>query len=55
MSESPKTAFTSLSDMREKFVDMFSGPTFSSTFAGLDKRLRKKIMITVSIANNCTE
>ena len=47
--------FSSLSDFRSKFYSLFSGPSFYSTFANLDKRLRKKVMITVSVANDCTE
>jgi len=47
--------FSSLSDFRSKFYSLFTGPTFYSTFAKLDEKLRKKVMITVSIANNCME
>jgi len=47
--------FTSLADFRSKFSSLFTGPTFYSAFTKLDGKLRKKIMITVSIANNCTE
>jgi len=47
--------FSSLSDFRSKLYDLFAGPSFYSTFSNLDKKLRKKVMITVSIANNCTE
>jgi hypothetical protein len=47
--------FTSLADFRSKFYSLFTGPTFYSAFTKLDDKLRKKIMITVSIANNCTE
>jgi precorrin-2 methylase len=49
------STFTSLSDFKSKFYSLFRGPTFYSTFTKLDKKLRKKIMITVSIANNCME
>jgi len=48
------STFTSLSDFNSKFRSLFTGPTFYSTFTKLDEKLRKKIMITVSIANNCT-
>lgn len=47
--------FSSLSDFRSKFCSLFKGPSFYSTFTNLDDTLREKIMITVSIANNCTE
>ncbi len=47
--------FTSMSDFKSKFYSLFTGPSFYSAFTKLDEKLRKKIMITVSIANNCTE
>ena len=47
--------FTSLSDFKSKFYSLFTGPTFYSTFTKLERKLRKKVMITVSIANNCKE
>ena len=50
-----KNAFADFSDFGSKFCDLFTGPTFYSTFANLDEKFRKKVMITVSIANNCTE
>jgi hypothetical protein len=50
-----KNRFSSLSDFRSKFYSLFTGPTFYSTFKNLEEKLRKKVMITVSIANNCTE
>jgi len=55
MATEERNRFSSLSDFRSKFYGLFTGPSFYSTFAKLDERLRKKIMITVSIANNCTE
>jgi len=55
MPENQDNKFTSLSDFKAKLSSMFEGPTFYSTFHNLDEKLRKKIMITVSIVNNCTE
>ena len=55
MATEETNGFSSFPDFRAKFYSLFKGPTFYSTFANLDERLRKKIMITVSIANNCTE
>ena len=48
-------SFTSLADFSAKLGNLFKGPTFYATFKNLDKNLREKIMITVSIANNCTQ
>jgi len=55
MAEYHRSGFTSPPDFKEKFSSLFKGPTFYSAFTKLDRKLRKKIMITVSIANNCTE
>ena len=55
MSEVNTTAFTSASDFKNKLIGLFKGPTFYSAFSKLDKKLTKKIMITLSIANNCVE
>ena len=55
MAEYQRSGFTSLSDFKAKLSSLFKGPTFYSAFTKLDRKLRKKIMITVSIANNCTE
>ena len=53
MQDINKLKFTSFSDFVQKLFRLFKGPTFLSTFINLDKKLREKIMITVSIANNC--
>ena len=55
MSEVNTTAFTSASDFKNKLVNLFKGPTFYSAFSKLDKKLTRKIIIAVSIANNCVE
>jgi hypothetical protein len=54
MAEDQRSRFTSLWDFNAKLCSLFRGPTFYSAFTKLDRRLRKKIMITVSIVNNCT-
>ena len=53
MTEFNKIKFTSFSDFIQKTYGLFKGPTFFSTFVNLDSKLREKIIITVSIANNC--
>jgi hypothetical protein len=55
MPEDKANRFSSFSDFKAKLSSMFEGPTFYSTFNNLDVKLRKKIMITVSIVNNCKE
>ncbi len=55
MSETRTEGFTSLTDFGSKLVDFLKGPTLYSTFSTLDKRLIKKMMITVSIVNNCSQ
>jgi len=54
MSEGTIGRFNSLSDFNAKLNGLIKGPTFYSAFSKLDKKLTKKIMITVSIVNNCT-
>ena len=53
MSQGTMRPFTSYSDFTTKFIGMFKGPSFYSLFTKLDKKLRKKIMISVSIASDC--
>ncbi len=55
MAGSKTGTFTSFSDFNSKFYSIFKGPTFYSTFTRLDKKLRKKIMIAVSVINNCSK
>jgi hypothetical protein len=55
MSDERTKTFAGLSDLKSKFCDLFEGPSFYSAFTKLDDKLRKKIMIAVSVANNCTE
>ncbi len=45
--------FGSLRDFFARFGDVFRGPTFAMTFIRLDPRFRERIMLAVSVANNC--
>lgn len=45
--------FTSFSDFVRRFFDLFRGPTFLMTFLRVNGRLREKIILTVTVANNC--
>ena len=47
-------SFTSFKDFNSKFFGMFKGPSFYSAFTKLDKKLVKKIMIAVSMTNECS-
>lgn len=44
-----KTGF----DFLARLADVFRGPTFLMTFLRVDPRLREKVMLAVSVANNC--
>lgn len=46
-------SFSSFSDFIKRFADMFKGPGFISAFRKIDPIFREKLMITVSMANNC--
>ncbi|MDY6933351.1 MAG: hypothetical protein SVZ03_03915 [Spirochaetota bacterium] len=48
-----KRTFLSFTDFIQRFGQIFKGPTFLMTFIKVDNRLREKILLTVSIANNC--
>jgi len=37
-----------------RLIGLLSGPLFISTFMKTDRRLREKLLITVSLANNCS-
>jgi hypothetical protein len=45
--------FRSVIDLLARFAAVFRGPTFIMTFLRVDPRLREKIMLAVSTANNC--
>lgn len=45
--------FKSGLDFIGRFTDVFRGPTFIMTFLRVDRKLREKIMLAVSVANNC--
>lgn len=46
--------FKSFFDFFFRFLSIFKGPTFLMTFLKIDKKLREKILLTVSIGNNCS-
>ncbi|MBN2159630.1 MAG: hypothetical protein JW807_09555 [Spirochaetes bacterium] len=45
--------FKSYFDLLSKFTAMFNGATFLMTFLRTDAQLREKILLAVSVANNC--
>jgi len=46
-------AFATLKDGVESLLLAFSGPTTAMTLVRVDSRLREKILLCVSIVNNC--
>lgn len=46
--------FRSFVDFFSGLWSIFKGPTFLMTFLKIDKKLREKILLTVSIGNNCS-
>jgi hypothetical protein len=49
-----KRSFESFADFFKKLIDIFKGPTFLMTFLKVDKILREKILLTISLSNNCS-
>jgi hypothetical protein len=45
--------FGSAVDLLARFIDIFRGATFLMTFLRVEPRLREKVMLAVSVANNC--
>jgi hypothetical protein len=45
--------FTSALDFLARLADVFRGPTFLMTYLRVDPKFREKIMLAVSVANNC--
>ena len=45
--------FKSGLDFLVRLADIFRGPTFLMTFLRVEPRLREKVMLAVSVANNC--
>lgn len=45
--------FESLTDFFKRLADIFRGPTFISAFRRIDPLFREKLLLTVSMANNC--
>lgn len=46
-------AFTSFFDFIKRFINIFKGPMFITVFRKIDPVFREKILLTVSMANNC--
>jgi hypothetical protein len=45
--------FRSYGDMAAKLAGLFRGPTFLMTFLRVDSKLREKILLSVTVINNC--
>jgi hypothetical protein len=45
--------FTSIYDFIKRFTAIFKGPSFIAVYRKIDPVFREKILITVSMANNC--
>ena len=45
--------FTSFFSFFSRLFDMFRGPSFHSAFKEIEDRLKEKVLLTVSISNNC--
>ncbi|HNW27512.1 MAG TPA: hypothetical protein PKN50_03450 [Spirochaetota bacterium] len=45
--------FTSYRDLFMKGAAVFRGPTFLMTFLRVDPKFREKILLAVTVANNC--
>ena len=46
-------AFTSLYDFIKRLINIFKGPMFITVFRKFDPAFREKILLTVSMSNNC--
>ncbi len=49
-----KRSFESIADFFKKLFDIFRGPTFLMTWLKIDKILREKILLTISMSNKCS-
>ncbi len=45
--------FYSIGDFFTRFSGLFRGPSFISTLLKTDRIFREKILLTVTLANNC--
>lgn len=45
--------FRTVREFAEKLLGLFRGPTFISALLGVDRRLREKLFLTVTLVNNC--
>jgi hypothetical protein len=46
-------AFESFPDFVKRFINIFRGPSFISVFRNVDPVFREKLLLTVSMTNNC--
>lgn len=47
------STFVSFADFLKRFIDIFRGPSFVAVLRKTDPVFREKILLTVSMANNC--
>ena len=45
--------FSSFRDLLAKGVETLRGPTFLMTFIRVDPKFREKLLLSVTVANNC--
>ena len=45
--------FTSMKGLLVRFVRLFYGPTYFMTFKKINPALREKLLLTVSMSNEC--
>ncbi|MFP4476760.1 MAG: hypothetical protein ACLFOY_14475 [Desulfatibacillaceae bacterium] len=53
MSDIRMRTYESVPEFLRILTDVFRGPTFLETFLRLDGRFREKVILEVSITNNC--
>ena len=46
-------SFTSFYDFIKRLINIFKGPMFITVFRKIDPAFREKILLTVSMSNNC--
>lgn len=51
--ETSLPTFTSFSDFIIRLIDIFRGPMFITIIRKIDPVFREKLLLTVSMANNC--
>jgi len=45
--------FSSFYDFIKRFISIFRGPSFITAYKTMDPKFREKILITISMTNNC--